>query len=51
MDEPGLFGVAERLFKVRTRKTDFMTDALGSPPRMRGLALRRWSWVTNAAAR
>ena len=37
MDEPGLFGVTERLFEVRTRKTDVMTDAFGSPPRMRAL--------------
>ena len=35
--ETGLLGVADRLVEGETRKTDIATDALGSPPGMRGL--------------
>ena len=49
--ETGLLGVVERLLEGQTRKADIAADALSSPPGMRALALRRWSWATNAAAR
>ena len=40
MDEPSLFGVADRLVEGQTCKTDIATDALGSPPGMRGLGTK-----------
>ena len=36
----GLLGVTDRLVEGQTCKTDIATDALGSPPGMRGLGTK-----------
>jgi hypothetical protein len=51
MDETGRFGVPDRLFEVRIRKADVTADAFTRRQECGLLALMRWSWAMNAAAR
>jgi hypothetical protein len=49
--EPDLLGVADRLLKVRTRKPYLWPTYCARRQDCGLLALRRWSWAMNAAAR